>query len=424
MRVSKTFITVSAIMGATFQLFAQNLITNGGFEDAGSGWTLQYQTDFIAAVSYPASGAPEGTAYAQVHVSQVTVTDPLLDNWKVQFQMPSWEATKNGVYRFTFKARSTSKQLKVGINRGGTGAYVAGYDIPLDTVWQTHSCTFISDTSGTGALRLNYYIGADTGVYEFDSVALEKTGETVPDGNLIANGGFEFEGAGWGMYIQQDAGAAATFTYPSTGAPEGSRYASITVVSGGDASQVQLQTPLFTAEAGATYTITFKARATSNIFVVAQGDQTANYQVKESIAQYLTADWATYSADFVSDVAGYGAFRLNFHLGGEAGTYDFDSVYVMKSAVTAARTVSGKAPRPQGLTLRKAEGGMMISLPNAAADYSLSVYSPSGRLLGSRNGVRNGPREVLFPLKNRCGMVVVVYADRRGNAVRKTGFVY
>jgi hypothetical protein len=425
MRVSKRVLTAVVIAATTVQIFAQNLISNGGFEDAGTGWNLQCQTDFAATVSYPTSGAPEGTTYALINVTQVTVVDPQQDNWKVRLQLPDWEATKNGVYRLTFKARSTTKHLKVGITRGGAGAYIAGYDMPVDTVWQTQSCMFISDTSGTGELRLNFYIGADTGVYEFDSVALEKTGETTPTDNLIANGGFELDGAGWGTYLQQDVGASATFTYPTAGAPEGSRYADITVISGGDASQVQLQTPLFTAELDATYIITFKAKGTANIFVVSQGDQTTNFQVKESKTQYLTTDWATYSAEFVADAAGYGAFRLNFHCGGNDGTYDFDSVYVTKSEMAALRNSSGKLSQEKKLTIRKVGGGMLVALPNSRTNgnYSLAMYSPSGRLLGSHTGFCNGSGEVLLPLKSSRGMVLVVYSDQ-GSTVRKNCFVY
>lgn len=152
------------------QIFAQNLITNGGFESNGTGWNLMKQTGFAATVEYPTTGAPEGTTFARVHVTQVTVTNPDNDNWKVQFQAPEWTTTKNAIYRLAFKVRSTAAKLKAGLNRGGSGAYVSGFDIALDTIWQTRSCMFISDTSGLKQLCINFYIGADTGVYEFDSV--------------------------------------------------------------------------------------------------------------------------------------------------------------------------------------------------------------------------------------------------------------
>jgi len=84
-------------------------------------------------MEYPSAGAPEGTTFARVRVTQVTVTDPNMDNWKVQLQLPVWMAVKNAIYRLTFKARSTATTFKVGINRpGAAGIYVNGFDIPLD----------------------------------------------------------------------------------------------------------------------------------------------------------------------------------------------------------------------------------------------------------------------------------------------------
>jgi hypothetical protein len=406
-------------MGVTFRIFAQNLIANGGFESGAAGWNLYLQTGFTGTVTYPTAGAPEGTAYAQVHITQVTVADPNADNWKAQFQLPQWTTAKNDIYRLAFKARSTVKQLKVGINRGGSGDYVGGYDIPLDTVWQTNTCMFIGDTSGAGALRLNFYIGADTGVYEFDSVVLVKTGTATPTGNLITNGGFELEGAGWGIYIQSEAGADAAVTYPDTGAAEGSRYAGVTVAAATDASQVQLQTPLFIAEEGAIYTITYQARGDAAIRVVAQYDQTINYQVKESKFQEITAEWATYSAEFASDVAGSGALRLNFYLGGAVGTYGIDSVYVAKAATPLRPSPSGKGTAPKDLIVRKADRGLLITLPRSAAQgvYSLALYSLSGRLIDRMTGMGNNSAPIPFPPHHTRGAFLLVYSDQNRNSV-------
>lgn len=57
MQVSKIVLTAAFITGLAFQLFAQNLITNGVFESGATGWNLSTQTGFTAAVSYPTSAS-------------------------------------------------------------------------------------------------------------------------------------------------------------------------------------------------------------------------------------------------------------------------------------------------------------------------------------------------------------------------------
>ena len=309
-----------------------NLMPNGGFEQNGTGYSLSLQTGFVGTITYPTTGAPEGSIYAHVNLTQVTVTDPESDNWKAQLQLPQWTATKNANYKLTFKARSSATTMKVGLNRSG-GTFVNGFDIPLTTAWQTCSCMFSSDTSGLGQVRINFYIGGYAGTYDFDSITLVQTGTAATDtNNLISNGGFELAGSGWNLYVQSGVGAAATISYPTTGAPEGTIYGSVDVTQAGTQDvQVQLQLPQFTAVVNAIYTVTFKARGPIPIQVVAGYDATKQYAMKESFYANITPQWATYSGTVTSDVAGSGALRINFYVGAMAGIYDFDSVSVVRT---------------------------------------------------------------------------------------------
>ena len=402
-----------------------NLIDNGGFESAGTGLNLLIKSGFLASMEYPSVGAPEGTTFARVKVTQVTVTDPEQDNWKVQLQLPLWMAVKNAIYRLTFKARSTATTFKVGINRPGlAGVYVNGFDIPLDTMWQTRSCMFISDTSGVGQLNLNFYIGADTGVYDFDSVSLVMTGTTIPTNSLISNGGFEVEGSGWNLYVQPGVGAEATVSFPSDSAPEGSKYARVNVVSAGDASQVQWQLPIFTAEKGAIYTLTYKARGAGSIEVVSQTGP-PDYSPVESSFQDVTSQWTTYTQTFTSDSAGSGVLRINFWLGLSPGTYDFDSVSLVKTATASIRPNTNKAGLLKALTVRKAGAGYAVTLPGLASQgrFSLSVFSAAGRLIKSISGVRDGNNEIILPLKNLKGTYIIRYSDVNGKISKRTCLV-
>ena len=187
------------------QLFAQNLITNGGFESGGTGWNLQLQTNFLGTVTYPTTGAPEGTTYAHVNVTQAPGTNPDSINWMAQLQFPQWTAVKNAIYTLSFKAKSSATAMKVGLNRGAPSyAYVNGFAFTLTTSWQTYSCMFTDTASGNGALLLNFNVGAAVGTYDFDSVNLVQTGTNVPTNSLISNGGFETGGSGWGLYVQTE----------------------------------------------------------------------------------------------------------------------------------------------------------------------------------------------------------------------------
>lgn len=402
------------------QLSAQNLINNGGFENGNAGWTLMVQSGFSATAAYPTEGAPEGTTFARVTVTQVNVTDPNSDNWKVQLQAPEWTAERDAIYRLVFKVRSTVPTLKVGINRGGSGDYVNGFDIALDTLWQTRSCMFTSDTAGAGKLRINFYIGADTGVYEFDSFSLVRTGTVIPDNSLITNGGFELEGSGWNLFVQTSDGAEATASYPDDSAAEGTKYARVTVVSASDMSQVQLQLPLFAADSGETYVVTYKAKGTGSIRVVSQYDANRSYQTKESFTQDLTTEWATYSQSFSADTSGQGTLRLNFHLGVfGGGTFDFDSVSVTKAPVSVRRDANRRVAAVRPFSVHTCIDRMIVFLPPRTGEFSIGLYTPAGRLLRQVHCAADGITEMVIPRNEAKGMFLVRYADRDGTITRK-----
>ena len=404
------------------QISAQNLITNGGFESAGAGWNL-YIADtagFAAAVTYPTTGAAEGTKYASVNVTKATVSDPASDNNKVQLQFPQWVAVKNANYKLSFKAKSSATALKVGMSRGGSYAYVNGFDFTLTTSWQTYSCMFTSDTAGTGKLLLNFYVATAIGTYDFDSVSLVQTGTTNPTNSLISNGGFELDGAGWGLYVQTDNGAAATMTYPSTGAPEGAKYASVNITASSDAPQVQLQLPIFTSEANVMYVLTYKAKGAGSIQIVSQAGP-PDYTAKEAFYDDLTSSWQTFKQTFTSDVAGSGALRINFWLGLSTGTYDFDSVSVVKSTTSILKNATMGSQISGNFAIRNLEHGVAMSIPGqyAKGRFTVGAYSPEGRMISSISGSRESAGEVFLPMRGSRGTYFIRFTDANGTIVRK-----
>ncbi|MGB7569339.1 MAG: carbohydrate binding domain-containing protein [Chitinivibrionales bacterium] len=405
------------------QLFAQNLITNGGFESGGTGWNLQLQTNFLGTVTYPTTGAPEGTTYAHVNITQAPGTNPDSINWMAQLQFPQWTAVKNAIYTLSFKAKSSATTMKVGLNRGAPSyAYVNGFAFTLTTSWQTYSCMFTDTASGNGALLLNFNVGAAVGTYDFDSVNLVQTGTNVPTNSLISNGGFETAGSGWGLYVQSGTGAAATVSYPSTGAAEGTMYGSVNVSAiatvNTSAIQVQLQLPLFTADSNAWYILSYKARGPGDIVVASQDG--ATYATVQQIPQTLTSAWAPYADTFSCNVKGSGALRLNFWLGLSTGTYDFDAVSVVKTTSVMVKNASS-AFVPGKLTVRKMENRLEVSAPgrNSNGRFSIGVYTAQGRMVKSISGLRESAAKIFIPMSGIKGTCIVRFTDASGTVADK-----
>jgi Carbohydrate binding domain. len=420
MKFFRCFALIAISFVFTGQLFAQNLITNGGFESGGTGWNLQLQTGFLGTVTYPTTGAPEGTTYAHVNITQAPGTNPDSINWMAQLQFPQWTAVKNAIYKLSFKAKSSATTMKVGLNRGAPSyAYVNGFAFTLTTSWQTYSCSFTDTASGNGALLLNFNVGAAVGTYDFDSVNLVQTGSTTPTNSLIANGGFELAGSSWGLYVQTENMAAATVTYPTTGAAEGTTYGSVNVTAASDPSQVQLQLPLFTVDSNAAYVVSFKARGAGDIQVVSQYDATRSYAEVQSFYQTLTSTWASYVDTFSCNVKGSGALRINFWLG-TTGTYDFDAVSVVKTTVVAVKNPES-GPVLGKLTVRKTANGLDVMVPgrNPQGHFSIGVYSPDGRMIKNISGSRQNAGAIFVPMNMKRGSYIIRFTDDNGTIVKK-----
>lgn len=172
----------------------QNLLTNPGFESGGSGWALvtdALDTVSVSAVTYPDSGAPEGTRYARIQIDT-----PSVENWHVQFQTPAgWEAIIGATYDMTFRARSeNSSSLHFSVQDGPNNGYTyrTGFDFGLTPEWTEYSFSYVSDVEGTGALRFFLYVGSFVDVYGFDDFSLTMTppvgiraGAPAPAGNAL-----------------------------------------------------------------------------------------------------------------------------------------------------------------------------------------------------------------------------------------------
>jgi hypothetical protein len=151
----------------------QNLITNPGFENSGAGWTLWTQTadsQAVASVTYPTTGAHAGTRYARVVVS--TPAASAAENWHVQFQPPGWTAGVGATYEFKFWAKSdSSANIHVSV-QDAAYTYITGTSFGLTTEWTEYSLTHVSDAEGANAVRFHIYLGESVNAYGFDDVSV------------------------------------------------------------------------------------------------------------------------------------------------------------------------------------------------------------------------------------------------------------
>jgi hypothetical protein len=170
-------VTTALMLCLSATVKGQNLINNPSFEaeTPSNYWGLWKDSSATAAnavLSFPDSGAPQGTKYARV-----AVTATALENWHVQLQIPpDWIADSGVTYELKFWAKSdSSRNIHVGIQDGPDGqfAYRSGMDFSLSPEWAEYSLTYTSDRQGNGAVRFNLYLGLYQDTYGFDGFSLQ-----------------------------------------------------------------------------------------------------------------------------------------------------------------------------------------------------------------------------------------------------------
>ena len=169
------FITVFAASS----LFAGNLFstTVSGFETSTSAWNLYKQDTSVAAtIALDSVGVMFGKKYAKVTVTKVNA-DPVANNWYIQLQDPTWAAKKGIQYTYSCWAKVDTAGRKIHIAAQGDSAseftYRKGQDFVLDTAWALCSYSFVSDVEGIKKMHFFVYLGYSTGIYCFDSMALD-----------------------------------------------------------------------------------------------------------------------------------------------------------------------------------------------------------------------------------------------------------
>lgn len=161
-----------------------NIYPNGGFEAKGAGWNLWVSTDSVAgvaAVTFPETGAQEGTRFCRVSVT--TAAD---QNYKVQLQDGSWNCIMDSTYTISFWAKSAEEatfDLAVSAGKSREYAYITGKQFTLTPEWAQYEYVFFPEDTlklgGTDSLTFAFYVGGVAATYDFDDVIL--TGATKVD---------------------------------------------------------------------------------------------------------------------------------------------------------------------------------------------------------------------------------------------------
>jgi len=186
MKPTRVLRVAAVLAAAALPTRALNLLSNPGFESGKSGWTLYVNSSATTTTGTPAATATyvAGAARTGTRGAQIVVTGVNGNNWDVQLQPPqTWQADSGKVYHLTFWGRAPlAKTLAVAASRGPAGgySYLTGWDFSLGPVWKQFEVFYTSPATGVDSLRLNLYVAADTGTYQFDDFVLDTVPSALP----------------------------------------------------------------------------------------------------------------------------------------------------------------------------------------------------------------------------------------------------
>lgn len=411
-----SFLLVSA---ATMLMAAEsdNLLTNGGFETSGTGWTLDVSDSAAATriVDTISGTAKEGKGF-----QRITVTKATSENWHVQLKDPLWTAKKNYKYHFSMWARSDSaRSAQISVYGGpkGKDSYRTSTSISLTSEWQQFHQMFTADTAGSGIINFAIVCGFSTGVYDIDGVVITESESN--DGNMYANGDFEANGAGWNLYIEpnKEPQGAATISYPIDSAQSGSKFCRVNVTGlPGESWEIQLQDGSWTCELGAEYVFTFYAKSNAespSVQVAAQSGSSRGYKYMDGLSFSITNEWAQYIYTYIaSDIAGPDSLSFNIYLGYTLGTYDIDNVSLTKTPTSTRKSHFTTNKAAQNFTIIPYSKQLQFSFNANSSINRIDILDMQGRLFYSKLSDGNLGRSFNLPRPPSGTYIVKVNADK------------
>ncbi|PKG99278.1 carbohydrate binding domain-containing protein [Paraglaciecola sp. MB-3u-78] len=291
------------------------LLTNGNFEGGTTGWTAG-DTNIVAdgansffEVDVTAAGNPW-----DVNLSQVMTLIP------------------NTTYVFSFKAKaSVERSMIAGPGLNADPWHSAVENPQLTTDWQTftYTITTVNDADGTpfgdDNSRILFDMGAEVGMVSIDDVSLKvkdggdtggDTGGDVVVNEALTNGDFEDGLTSW----KDDVGAVVA---------DGDNMIFEAVIETASTFVYDVnQTQVFDIIEGATYTFSFRAKASlERTMIAGLGLNSGTFNsIAETIE--LTTEWQTFTTDIVATGIGGVGSRVFFDMGLFTGTINIDDVSV------------------------------------------------------------------------------------------------
>jgi hypothetical protein len=278
------------------------LLTNGDFETGLASWKSDVGSVVADGTNniFEADVQAAGNAY-DVNQSQVI---PI---------------TEGATYTMSFKAKaSVARTMIAGLGQNAAPFNAVTQTPALTTEWQTFSYDLVADGIGGETSRVLFDMGAEVGIINIDDVsvqlkAVEPVVELGPE--TLTNGDFESGLDSWRADVGSVVADGTNSLFEADVQAAGNAY---------DVNQSQI-IPIIE---GASYTMSFKAKASvARTMIAGLGQNAAPYN---SVTQTpaLTTEWQTFSYVLVAGGIGGETSRVLFDMGAEVGIVNIDDVSV------------------------------------------------------------------------------------------------
>jgi hypothetical protein len=246
-----------------------------------------------------------------------------------------FDITEGETYTFSFRAKaSVARNIVAGLGLNGGDYTNISESIPLTTEWQTFTKDIVATGIGGVGSRVLIDMGVEVGNVYVDDVSVQVAEPVVEPGpEELTNGDFETgDLSSWndnvGAVIVEDGNSI---------------FEALIDTATGNVYDIN-QSNVFDITEGATYTFSFRAKASVARNIVAGlglngGDYT---NISESIP--LTTEWQTFTKDIVATGIGGVGSRVLIDMGVEVGNVYIDDVSVRLTDGSAAGGGGGDEP--------------------------------------------------------------------------------
>lgn len=292
----------------SFTDHAQNLISNGSFENDFANWNNLVGGASSATFSIETADVEDGAK-----AMKVVVTTPGANAYDVQSINGSWASVTGKTYTLTFYARAATNGIMLRVVQQ-TITY-AQKDFTLSTSWQKYEWTFTAQEANL-QLRFNFPVA---GTYYIDKVNIPNE-QPVQIQNLIKNGSFEMDFTNWNNLVGGT--ASAIFSIETNDKVDSAKAMKVLVTApGANAYDVQSINSPWTSEQGREYTLSFYAKTDAGSKRLRVVQQVSTYAQQEFD---LSTVWQKYEWVFTAQEANL-QLRFNFPV---AGTFYIDKVSI------------------------------------------------------------------------------------------------